>query len=182
MVVRFNPWLLINKKGSVNIIIIAAVAKNGVIGKDGKLPWKDPIEMNFFKTTTTGFPIIMGRKTYESVGVLPGRPTFVVSRSLDPTPLEDITAGNKANICNSLENAIFCIKTKLLRKKMFIAGGADLYKTAIDSGIATDMLISRMNNAVEGDTYFPEIPQNWELVGSQAFITFRVEKFKRPSL
>ena len=134
-------------------IIIAAVAENGVIGKDGELPW-NPIEedMKFFREKTVGNTVVMGRKTFqslpESFRPLPDRQNIVLTRS-DFVPEE-------AEVAESLKKAW----NKADSEKIFIIGGASIYRQAMPE---TDkMLITEVSEQYEGDTYFPEFDEdNW---------------------
>ena len=130
----------------MDIILIAAMAPNRVIGKDNSIPWRIPEELRFFKTTTMGSPIIMGRKTFESLPkALPGRRNIVISRNTqyDPTGAEAVP---------SLEKALeLCAH----EDKVFVIGGAQIFELALAH--ATTLLISLLDQPVEGDTYFPEI-------------------------
>ncbi len=136
-------------------IIIAAIGKNNVIGKNGKLPWKSPVEMKLFKETTTGFPVIMGRKTFESLEKpLENRLNIVVSGSLK------IDKETGILVFESLTGAInYCEEKKY--PKIFIIGGGEIFKNSI--GIADEMLISKMKKDYEGDVYFPVInSEKWK--------------------
>jgi dihydrofolate reductase len=103
---------------------ILAVSINGVIGCNGNLPWKLPKEMKFFKKTTTGSTIIMGRKTFESVGLLKNRETIVISNSLRET------IDSKFKVFNSIESALeYC--RSLNKSEVFIIGGAEIFKNSL---------------------------------------------------
>ena len=133
-------------------IIIAAVAKNGVIGAKGKLPWKSSEEMEFFKNTTTGFPVIMGRKTFQSLAKpLGNRINIVISKSLNPENIKGTL------IFGSLNSALsYCERRQF--QKVFIIGGAQIFTEAME--IADKMLISEMKGEFEGETFFPPIDNN----------------------
>ena len=106
------------------ISLIAAVAENGVIGKDNKLPWHLPADLQFFKKTTLGHPIIMGRKNFESIGrMLPGRTNIVLTKNPD-----FIADGIK--IANSLNEA-FKIASDTDADECFVIGGSEIYKEAL---------------------------------------------------
>lgn len=126
------------------ICIIAAIAKNGVIGKDGVLPWNIPQELYLFRRLTRTHPVIMGRRTFESLqGPLPDRMNIVVSNS---TPPQD-----NVTVCSSVDEAI----AEGLRydTKVFIIGGASVYSDALVR--ADVMYISYLKSAFSGDAYFP---------------------------
>lgn len=142
----------------MKIIIISAVARNGVIGKsDGDMPWHVKEEFQHFKSTTLGFPIIMGRKTFETLGKpLRGRLNIVLTQKQGINyPFEDV------KIFNSLREAYsFCEKEQ--SEKAFVIGGGEIYSQAMKS--ADEMIISRMKFEAEGDVYFPEInEENWKV-------------------
>ncbi|MBD3155717.1 MAG: dihydrofolate reductase [Candidatus Aenigmarchaeota archaeon] len=140
------------------IIVIAAVARNNVIGKDGDIPWHIPEDLKHFRDETSGFPVIMGRKTYESLPKKPlkGRLNIVLTRRKDYKP------GKGVVVKNSLKEAIeYCEKKNYVRA--FIGGGASIYKQALS--FADKLDITRVHKDYEGDTYFPEIdPDKWQLV------------------
>lgn len=131
-----------------SLTLIAAVARNGVIGKGGGLPWKIPEDLAFFKRTTTGHAVIMGRRTFEEVGrPLPNRRNIVVSRRAGLTlPGCEVAA--------SLEEAIAAARTT--DPDPFVIGGAEIYRAALGLGVATRMLVTEIDRDVEGDTWFPE--------------------------
>lgn len=151
-------------------IIIAAVAENRVIGKDGELPWHIPEDMEHFRELTTGNPVIMGRKTFESlpdsVKPLPDRTNIVLTRSgveADVKEAESIDAAYRI-----AEKHGDCA---------FIIGGASVYRQVL--GDADRMEITRIHEEYDGDTKFPEWePENWEEVGREdhedfSFLTYR---------
>ena len=131
---------------STEIILIAAMAPNRVIGKNNTIPWHIPEELRFFKATTMGCPIIMGRKTFASLPkALPGRRNIVISRNPEYAP-----AG--VEVFSSLDKALqACQKVD----KVFIIGGAQIFSLAMP--VATTLMLSLLDQPVEGDTFFPEI-------------------------
>ena len=133
--------------------LIVAIAENYVIGKDNNLIWHLPADLKYFKNLTMGFPIIMGRKTFESIGKpLPGRTNVVVTRN----------SSFKAEGClvvNSLNEAIEKVKHF---EKAFIIGGEQIYRKALD--MADMLYITRVHHTFDGDAFFPEIdPGKWLL-------------------
>jgi dihydrofolate reductase len=129
----------------VTVTLIAAVARNGVIGADGGIPWRVPGEQAFFKATTLGHTLLMGRATYDSIGrPLPGRTTIVLTR--DPTWRADgvLTAG-------SVEEAL-----ALADSDVYVAGGAAVYAAALP--YADEQLLSEIDLEPEGDTFYPGYP------------------------
>jgi dihydrofolate reductase len=139
----------------VEKIIIAAVAENRVIGKDGDIPWDIPEDLQHFKQKTTGHTVIMGRKTFQSLPdsfkPLPDRQNIVLTRS-------DFEPENESVIvANSLRDAW----QKAENDKVFIIGGAGIYKQTIEE--ADKMILTEIHEEHEGDTYFPEFSQkNWK--------------------
>ncbi|MFC2134896.1 dihydrofolate reductase [Bacteroidota bacterium] len=154
-------------------IIIVAAAENNVIGKDGMIPWHSKEDMKHFKTTTMGFPIIMGRKTFDSLGKpLKGRLNIVISRNSDyKNEFEDVLTFNQLD-----EAFIRCEADNY--EKVFIIGGGEIYKEALK--IADEIIITKMNLQVEGDTYFPQInPENWKLISEERFDEFDIQCYAR---
>jgi len=130
-------------------IIIAAIAKNRVIGRvDKQMPWHDSEEFKHFKRTTFGYPIIMGRKTFESLGKpLIGRLNIVITKNLHWKPNYP-----EVLVLTSLESAIrHCQRSHF--EKIFITGGGQLYKQAIS--VAEEMILSYMNFEAKGEVFFP---------------------------
>ena len=127
------------------ISLISAISENGVIGKDNDLPWHLPADLQHFKKTTTGHTIIMGRKTFESVGKpLPNRVNIVISRQPDYLAKGCIMA-------TSLEKAIDMAPKD--EDEVFICGGAAVYKQGLQ--LADRLYITRIHQDVDGDTFFP---------------------------
>jgi dihydrofolate reductase len=139
-------------------IIIAAVAKNGVIGRsNGEMPWHSKTEFQHFKNTTLGSPVIMGRKSFESLGSpLKGRLNIVLSKNkelIDRFP--DIIVFDKLN-----DVYTWCENQKY--EKIFLIGGGSLFPVFVKD--ADEMIISIMGFNAEGDIYFPDIDNNiWEI-------------------
>ena len=140
-------------------IIMAAIAKNNVIGKDNNLIWHLPADLRFFKQTTKGHTLIMGRKTFESLGnPLPHRDSLVVTRNKDYTS-DGIT------VFHSLENALAYAEKKGL-EKVFILGGGEIYRQSMD--IADKMIITEVHEEFDGDTNFPEIDKDtWKEISRE---------------
>ncbi len=132
-------------------IIIVAVAQNGVIGKsNGEISWHVKEEFQHFKNTTMGFPMIMGRKTFNSLGKpLKGRPHLVVSRNKNLS-----ISFEEVKIFLSIDEAIKGAEA-YNKEKVFIIGGGEIYKHSIN--LVDEMLISFMKFEAEGDVYFPKI-------------------------
>ena len=134
--------------------MIVARSRNHVIGKDNQMPWKISADLQFFKKVTMGYPIIMGRKTWESIGrPLPGRRNIVVSRNSD-------YQANGAELVSSLDQALQSLRDF---ERVFVIGGQQLFNQAFP--LADQLFITESELEVEGDTFFevPD-PQNWKIV------------------
>ena len=141
------------------ISIIVAIAQNGTIGDKNALLWHIKEDMRFFRTTTSGHPVIMGRKTFESLGSkpLPKRKNIIITRS-------DVEFEG-AFVAHSLEEAIAMADDDA---EVFIMGGAQIYAQALD--IADRMYITRVERDYEGDTSFPEVDYSkWKLVTEERY-------------
>lgn len=140
------------------VSLIVAASENNVIGKNNQLLWRLPNDTKFFKNTTWGMPVIMGRKTYESLRgePLPGRFNIVITHRKDWKPLNE-----KAEVASTLEEAIDLAKQKSC-KEVFIIGGGQIYAESIS--IADKIYMTRVHTVIDGDAFFPEIDQTkWEL-------------------
>ena len=139
-------------------IIIAAVAENDVIGREGDVPWHYPEDLEHFRETTTGHPVVMGRKTYfslpEDYRPLPDRKNIVLSRSNPDLP-------EKVELAESLEEAWEISSS--YGEKVFVIGGAGVYEQALED--ADSMILTEVHEDPEGDTYFPNWnKENWKEV------------------
>lgn len=136
--------------------IIAAVADNRVIGRDNQLPWHLPADLRHFKRTTLGHHLIMGRKTFESIGgPLPGRTTVVISRGAPELPEGVVLAG-------SLEEALAAARAAG-DDQAFIVGGAAIFGLAL--AVADRFQLTRVHARPAGDCHFPEWdPADWRLL------------------
>ena len=136
----------------MKISIIVAFDENKLIGKDNRLPWHLPADLKHFKTLTMGHHMIMGRKTYDSIGKpLPGRVSIVVTRQ-QQLQIDDCV------IVNTLEDAI---KKCEGQDEVFIIGGAEIFKSVLP--ITTNLYITQIHYAFDGDTYFPDISETeWQ--------------------
>jgi dihydrofolate reductase len=142
----------------VLISLIAAVAENGVIGKDNKLPWHLPADLRFFKKTTIGHPIIMGRKNFESIGkALPSRTNIVLTRNADFTEAENL------KIAHSLEEA-FEIARETGTDECFVIGGAEIYKEALP--FCQKLYITRVHGIFDGNIFMPEFEKCFRKISS----------------
>jgi dihydrofolate reductase len=143
------------------ISLVVAASTNNVIGKDNQLLWSLPNDMKFFKNTTWAMPVLMGRKTYESLGKpLPGRLNIVITRQKDWK-----AAGTK--IVNSLEEAIKTAETADY-KEAFIIGGGEIFKESMQS-IADRIYLTRVDAILDGDAFFPELDlAKWKMVSEDS--------------
>lgn len=139
--------------------LIVAMAKNRVIGIDGKIPWHLPNELQLFKRMTMGHPIVMGRKTFESIGrLLPGRTTVIVTRQRD-------YSAPGAVIVHSLDAALACCAND---PEIFIIGGGELYRAAMPR--ADRIYLTVVDSEPAGDTRMPEFdPAQWKIVSTETF-------------
>jgi len=146
------------------ISLIVAASENNAIGKDNQLLWHLPNDMKFFKNTTWGMPVVMGRKTYDALAgePLPGRFNFVITRQKDWKPNTE-----KVTVAPSLETALEAAKATDC-KETFVIGGGEIYKESMP--IADRIYITRVHAQLDGDTYFPPIDNNdWELMDNRDF-------------
>ncbi len=134
------------------VSIIVAMGNNRSIGKDNQLLWHLPKDLQYFKKLTSGKPIIMGRKTFESLpGILPNRKHYIVSRN------ENYSAENESvKVYPSIKNAIE--KAQKESEEIFIIGGGTVYEQSINQ--ADRLYITQVFANLEADTFFPEIPEN----------------------
>jgi dihydrofolate reductase len=141
----------------MTISIIVAFANNRVIGKDNQLIWHLPNDLKHFKAVTSGHPVIMGRKTYESIGrLLPNRKNIIVTRNT-------AYQVEGAHVFNSLETAIdSCVG----EEEVFIIGGSEIYRQALT--LAHKLYITEVLHEFEGDAFFPEINfDEWKVISEE---------------
>lgn len=142
--------------------LIVAMARNHTIGRGNDLPWHIPEDLKYFKALTSGKPVIMGRKTFDSILArlgkpLPGRPHYIVSRS--PIEQDNVTG------CISIEEALSQAAKDHPESEIFVIGGASIYEQAIDK--MDRMYITVIDADVEGDAAFPAFDQNeWAVTSS----------------
>ncbi|HJN37656.1 MAG TPA: dihydrofolate reductase [Gammaproteobacteria bacterium] len=138
--------------------LIAATSINGVIGAHGKLPWHFSEDFKWFKKITMGSTLIVGRRTFESMGVLPGRKLIVLSWT------KQTYENPSVSYANSLDQALSLAKES---QPVFIIGGANLYEESLPK--ISSLYLTVIDKVYEGDAFFPKIPWN----------KFRIEYFKR---
>jgi dihydrofolate reductase len=139
--------------------LLVAADENNVIGKDNKLPWHLPNDLKYFKNQTWGMPILMGRKTFESIGKpLQGRKSIVITRNKD-------WQHEGVDVVHSVEEAIKKAKDFDV-KEIFVIGGAEIFNTSFNK--ANRIYLTRIHHQFEGDTYFPEVSTiDWNLVNQR---------------
>ncbi len=149
------------------VTLIAAVARNGVIGADGGIPWRVPGEQLVFKEATMGHTLVMGRATYDSIGrPLPGRTTIVLTRDPDWAADGVLTA-------SSIEEAL-----SLAEGDVWVAGGATVYEAALP--YAEAQLLSEIDLEPEGDTFYPSyVAEEWSEVSREHHEGFDVVRLER---
>ena len=135
------------------VSLIAAMAENRVIGRDNQLPWRLSADLQHFKALTMGKPIIMGRKTYESIGrPLPGRTNIVITR-------DSAFQAEGCEVVHSIEQALAAARGF---EEVMVIGGAELYRQMLDH--ADRLYLTLVRAEVEGDALFPELGQQWHEV------------------
>jgi dihydrofolate reductase len=142
------------------IVFVVAVARNGVIGREGDLPWRLPSDLKRFKEMTMGKPVLMGRKTWAAIGrPLPGRPNIVVTRDADfEAPGAEVVASLEAGLEAAAREA-----ERIGADEICIIGGGQIYAQIFDR--ADVLHVTHIDADVEGDTHFPDIdPAQFEKV------------------
>jgi len=144
------------------LALIVAVSQNGVIGKDGDLPWHIPEDLKHFRKNTVGHSIIMGRKTWDSIGrPLPKRKSIVVTR-------QEGLVIEGAEVVHSLGEALDAARDHDSEPR--VIGGATLYREAFP--FATRLILTEVQREVDGDTFFPEWdPSEWHEVSRELGVT-----------
>jgi dihydrofolate reductase len=145
----------------MTISLIVAAATNNAIGKDGNLPWHLPNDMKHFKNITWGLPVVMGRKTFESLRkALPGRKNIVISRQPGWKADGVITVRN-------IDDAMF-VARETDAKEVMVIGGGEIYKALFEK--ARRIYLTRVEAEPEADTFFPPIKQGeWNLISQQNY-------------
>ncbi len=139
------------------VSVIVAVAEGGVIGANGMMPWHISEDLRMFKRVTSGHPVVMGRRTFESLGrPLPGRTNVVVTRN--PS-----WSSEGVRVAGSLENAVTLFPPG---EEVFVIGGGEIYRQAMP--LADRFYLTRIDAAYDGDTFFPAWDEaDWQLVSSE---------------
>lgn len=146
----------------MKISIVVAVSQNQVIGSQGTLPWRLSSDLKKFKKITSGHTIIMGRKTYESIGrPLPNRTNILITRN-------PIYQAEGCYVVHSLEESLNLAQNQQA-SEVFIIGGGEIYQQALPQ--VDKIYLSRVNTQLEGDTFFPPLDtQEWKTIHQEAFL------------
>ncbi|MFJ7975387.1 dihydrofolate reductase [Peribacillus sp. JNUCC 23] len=150
------------------ISFMFAMDENRIIGKDNTLPWYLPADLQYFKKVTMGHPILMGRKTYESIGKpLPGRENIILTRNADYQQ-EGIT------VISDMKEAV--AYADALDEEVFVIGGAEIFQQLISD--CKRLYITQIHHSFEGDTYFPELNMSkWQTVSKTTGIVDEKNKY-----
>lgn len=143
----------------MKIALIAAVANNGVIGANNQIPWHCPADLQYFKRTTMGAPILMGRKTWQSLAIkpLPGRHNIVISR-------DQSFSDDRCSVVSSIQQGLDLVSGC---DRVFIMGGAEIYQQVLDR--ADELFLTEVDINVEGDCWFPEVSDDdWKLKSQES--------------
>lgn len=133
----------------MTVTIVVAIGRNGVIGRDGDLPWPPTGDLAQFKALTMGHPVVMGRTTFESIGrPLPGRTSIVLTR--DPA-----WAADGVEVAGDLRTAL--ATAAALDDDVFLIGGAQVYAAALADGVVDRMVVTQVHQAPDGDAWFPDV-------------------------
>jgi len=139
------------------VTLIVAASRNRVIGRDNDLPWNLPVDMQFFKENTKGYPVIMGRKNFDSIPEkyrpLPGRKNIVITRQ------ESYQAGEGISVCNDINSAI-ALAAAEEKDKTFVIGGGQIYALAMQEDLIDKMLITWIDVELQGDAHFPKFDES----------------------
>jgi dihydrofolate reductase len=153
-----------------DVTMIAAVGRNGVIGDGSTMPWHLSEDLRFFKRTTMGHPMVMGRRTFDSMGVLPGRRSIVVTRSHD-------FSRDGVEVAHSLEEALDLAAGD---GEVFVVGGGEVYRLAMP--YAARLVITEVEQSPEGSVTFPSIdPRVWTEIAREQRTGFAWVTYERSS-
>lgn len=154
----------------MTVSLIVAASLNHAIGKDNQLPWHLPADLKFFKTTTMGCPVVMGRKTFQSIGrTLPGRKNVVITRD----PLFNADKQFDIELAPGLTQALDGLASE---KEIFIIGGGEIFKQSMS--LADNVYLTLVNTTLDGDVFFPEIDEAiFDLVWEEKHLSDEKNKF-----
>lgn len=132
-----------------DICLVVARSDNGIIGRDGGLPWHLSSDLKYFKQVTMGHPVVMGRRTYESIGrPLPGRANIVITRDLD-------YAAEGVIVTCGLDDALAVAADSDGGERIMVIGGGQIYRAALSH--ATHVIVTEVHATIDGDTSFPDL-------------------------
>ena len=155
----------------MKITVILALDSERGIGKNGKLPWHCPGDLAHFKATTLGSPIIMGRKTFASIGrALPHRVNIILSKNMPPT--------EGVYIRKSIEESLEFLRNEHV-EEAFVIGGAEVYRSFFESKIVDEILVSVIPGTHEADVFAPEFPAEFHRVSREEKEGFTVERWAK---
>lgn len=160
----------------MSLVLIAAVARNGVIGRDNDLVWRDRDDLQRFKRLTLGHVLVMGRQTYDSIGrPLPGRTTIVVTRQPD-------WSAPGVTVAHSFDEALKLAEDASPDKDVYVAGGGEIYRLALP--LADRLELTEIDADLDGDTVFPAYDQSaWTEVSREHRDDYRWATYaRRPGL
>ena len=151
------------------ISIIVAYSENRVIGNQNRIPWRIPEDMKHFKESTTGCPVIMGRKTYDSFPnkfkPLPNRTNIIITRNPQPN-FDSVVYTDSLETATGIANKI--------QDNSWIIGGAEIYNLALQKGVVDRIVASEVKGDYNGDCYFPDIGDKWERILVASFEQFNI--------
>ncbi|WP_206367132.1 dihydrofolate reductase [Sphingobacterium sp. SGG-5] len=142
---------------NTKITLIVAAAENNAIGKDNQMPWHLPNDFKYFKNTTLEHSVVMGRKTFDSIGKpLPERRNIILTRDQNYTSPD-------VDVANSVDDVLTYCRDE---REIFVIGGANVYKQFIS--LAQKVHLTRVHTVIDGDAFFPELSENeWQLTSSK---------------
>jgi len=151
----------------IPLALILARGENGVIGREGRLPWHLSGDLKFFKAKTLGKPVVMGRKTFQSIGKpLPGRPNLVISRDPAFRPEGAEVFGDFEAALSRARALAEALPEEDARREVMVIGGGQIYERALP--LARRIYLTEVHAAPEGDAYFPRLdPDDWHEVGRE---------------
>ncbi|MEJ7634457.1 dihydrofolate reductase [Aeromicrobium sp.] len=156
----------------MTVTIVVAIGANGVIGRDGDMPWPRTGDQQQFKALTMGHPIVMGRTTYESIGrPLPGRMSIVLTR-------DAAWHANGVEVAHTLTDALALALGR--DDDVFLIGGAQVYAEALAGGLVDRMVVTHVHLAPEGDAWFPDVDwADWTETARETFETYDIASYTR---